>query len=281
MFDLELYAGGQERRALQQSGDHRIGAVGEQAAEPFGDAGIFLREFRRLLAQNLQLAIVEVEELAVHQSRSTLILPESSSTSATNSTGTSIGSARRSALMKNLIRNASMSTNGSRPDLQRARREPRLKGCQRLLQFARNLDQPLLVDGAGREIREAEIQHRPRHLRRVFKADRRVQVDRVQQIAEVAAHFTAQTAFRYRRPAGRAARGNNALAVRVAQIERLLGVAFLVRGAKGEHQRRRQAFFVVQSHPRPPHQINKWRGVAAAPTQDAYNDQEPLLALRS
>ena len=68
VLDLELHARGQKRRALEQPADHRIDAVVEQAAEPLGDARIFLGEFRRLLAQDRELLIVEFEEFAVHRS---------------------------------------------------------------------------------------------------------------------------------------------------------------------------------------------------------------------
>ena len=66
MLDLQLHARGEKRRALQQARDHRIGAVADQAAQSLGDAGIFGGEFRALLAQHGEFAIVEVSELVVH-----------------------------------------------------------------------------------------------------------------------------------------------------------------------------------------------------------------------
>ena len=90
MLQLELHARRQEGGALQQPRDHRVHAVADQPAEPLGDARILLGEFARLLVQQLEFPIVEIEEFPVHRSYSRLIaiLPLSSSTSATNSTGT-------------------------------------------------------------------------------------------------------------------------------------------------------------------------------------------------
>src|SRR5262249_45408881 len=110
VLELELHARGQERGALEQAGHHRIHAVGDQAAQTFGDAWIFGGEIARLLMEQLQFAIVEVEEFPVHggYSRPTEILPLSSSRSATNSTGTFNGSHNRSArTMKRTLSSAS------------------------------------------------------------------------------------------------------------------------------------------------------------------------------
>jgi len=65
---LELDAGGQERRALDEARDHRIGGVADDAAEPLRNARIGLREFGRLLAQDGELLIVEPQEFPVHRS---------------------------------------------------------------------------------------------------------------------------------------------------------------------------------------------------------------------
>ena len=67
MLELELHARGQKRRAFEQAADHRIEPIGHQAAQTLGDAGIFLREFARLFAQERKFAIVEFEEFAVHR----------------------------------------------------------------------------------------------------------------------------------------------------------------------------------------------------------------------
>ena len=67
VLQLQLHARRQKGRSLQQAGDHRVGPVAHQAAQTLGDAGIFLAELARLLVQQLQLAIVEVEELPVHR----------------------------------------------------------------------------------------------------------------------------------------------------------------------------------------------------------------------
>ena len=66
MLELELHARRQERGALQQAGDHRVGALADEAAEPLGDAGIFFGEFARLFVKQLQFAVVEVEKFPVH-----------------------------------------------------------------------------------------------------------------------------------------------------------------------------------------------------------------------
>ena len=68
VLELELDAGGQERGALEKSGDHRIGGVADEPAEPLGDARIVLSEFGRLLAQDRELLVVEPQEFAVHRS---------------------------------------------------------------------------------------------------------------------------------------------------------------------------------------------------------------------
>ena len=69
VLELELHPGGQERGALEKSGDHRIGGVADKPAEPLGDARIVFSEFGRLLAQDRELLIVELQELAVHRLR--------------------------------------------------------------------------------------------------------------------------------------------------------------------------------------------------------------------
>ena len=68
MLELELDPGGQERGALEKSGDHRVGGVADEPAEPLGDARIVLSEFGRLLAQDRELLVVEPQEFAVHRS---------------------------------------------------------------------------------------------------------------------------------------------------------------------------------------------------------------------
>ena len=67
MLEFELHARGQKRRAFEQAGDHRIEPIGHQAAQALGDAGIFLREFAGLFAQERKFAIVEFEEFTVHR----------------------------------------------------------------------------------------------------------------------------------------------------------------------------------------------------------------------
>ena len=67
VLELELHAGGEEGGALEQAGDHRVHAVADEAAEALGDAGILLGELARLLVQQLQFPIVEIEEFPVHR----------------------------------------------------------------------------------------------------------------------------------------------------------------------------------------------------------------------
>ena len=69
VLELELDPGGQERGALEQAGDHRIGGVADESPETLGDAWIILREFDRLLAQDRELLVIEPQEFAVHRSR--------------------------------------------------------------------------------------------------------------------------------------------------------------------------------------------------------------------
>ena len=69
VLELELHARGEEGRAFEQAGDHRIHALGDQAAEPLGDARIFLGEFPGLLVQQQEFSIVEIEKFPVHVAR--------------------------------------------------------------------------------------------------------------------------------------------------------------------------------------------------------------------
>jgi hypothetical protein len=69
VLELELHAGGQERGALQEPGNHRIHPVADDAAEPFGDAGILRGELGALLLEKGEFAVVQFEELRVHRPR--------------------------------------------------------------------------------------------------------------------------------------------------------------------------------------------------------------------
>ena len=66
MLELQLDTGGEKCGAFEQPGDHGIRAVPDQSAKAFGDAGIFFGEISRLLVQQGQFAIVEVQEFAIH-----------------------------------------------------------------------------------------------------------------------------------------------------------------------------------------------------------------------
>ena len=68
MLELELDAGGQERRALEKPGDHRIRRVADEAAEALRDAWIVLSEFGRLLTQDLRAPDCRTQEFPVHRS---------------------------------------------------------------------------------------------------------------------------------------------------------------------------------------------------------------------
>ena len=46
MLELELDASGKERGAFEKSGDHRVGGVADEPAEPLGDARIVLQRIR-------------------------------------------------------------------------------------------------------------------------------------------------------------------------------------------------------------------------------------------
>ena len=69
----------------------------------------------------------------------------------------------------------------------------------------------------------------------------RAEVRRVEQIEQIGRHLASQAGFRNRAARRHAPRRDDALARFVAQVEPLLGVALLVRGAKRVHQRRREA----------------------------------------
>src|SRR5262245_4448117 len=93
-LELELDPRRHERATFKQAGDRGVHLLFEQPAEPLGHAWIFLGEFLRSLVENFQLAVVMLQELAVHVatgSRVSCTLPEPTSTSATNSIGTSRG----------------------------------------------------------------------------------------------------------------------------------------------------------------------------------------------
>ena len=66
VLELELNPRGEEGRAFQQTADHRIDAVFQDAAEPLRDARIFVGEFARLLVEQLKFPIVEIEKFPVH-----------------------------------------------------------------------------------------------------------------------------------------------------------------------------------------------------------------------
>src|SRR6185437_1541025 len=68
MLELELDSGGEERGALEKSGDHRVGGVADESAKALGDARVVLSEFGRLLAQDRELLVIEPQEFAVHRS---------------------------------------------------------------------------------------------------------------------------------------------------------------------------------------------------------------------
>ena len=71
MLELELHAGGKEGCTLEQARHHRIHSFGDEAAEPLCDAGIFAGEFPRLLMQQLEFSIVEIEKFPVHRTVTT------------------------------------------------------------------------------------------------------------------------------------------------------------------------------------------------------------------
>ena len=89
VLELELHPRREECGALEQPTHQGIDAIVQDAAQPFRDTGIFLGEFARLLVEQLQFPIVQIEKFAIHAryNRLTTILPLSMM-SATNSTGT-------------------------------------------------------------------------------------------------------------------------------------------------------------------------------------------------
>src|ERR1700735_2857700 len=68
MLELELDPGAAERGALEKARDHRVCGVADEAPESLGDTRIVLCEFGRLLAQDRELLVVELQEFAVHRS---------------------------------------------------------------------------------------------------------------------------------------------------------------------------------------------------------------------
>ena len=93
-LELQLDAGGHESRALEQARDAGIHLLPDEPAEPLGHTGILLREIGGALVEELELLVVELEELTIHEvagSRDSWILPDDTSISATNSIGTSSG----------------------------------------------------------------------------------------------------------------------------------------------------------------------------------------------
>ena len=66
VLELELDPRGEKRRTFEKPADHRIDAVFQDAAEPLGNARIFVCEFARLLVEQLKFPIVEIEKFPVH-----------------------------------------------------------------------------------------------------------------------------------------------------------------------------------------------------------------------
>ena len=51
---------------FEQSADHRVDAILQDAAEPLRDARIFVGELARLLVEQLKFPIVQIEKFPVH-----------------------------------------------------------------------------------------------------------------------------------------------------------------------------------------------------------------------
>jgi len=66
MLDLELDSRGEESRAFEQSADEGVRTVFQKAAEPLRYARIFDCELARLLVEQLEFPIVEIEKFPVH-----------------------------------------------------------------------------------------------------------------------------------------------------------------------------------------------------------------------
>ena len=242
VFDLELDARRQKRRAFEQAADHRIDPVAHQAAKAFGDTGKFLRKFARLLAQERKFAIIEFEKFPVHASynRSIFILPESSSTSATNSTGTLTGCARRSALTRKRSFKFFRARRQVALGLDRPRASRGSKSINAISISRRHLVQRIFVDGAPTEIGKAIVENRTAHRGRRRQILRGVEIGRIEKAEKIGHHFAPEPRFGNRASRRNASRRNDPFASLVAQVQLGLGVALLVRHAKRMHQRRRQ-----------------------------------------
>jgi hypothetical protein len=113
--EFELHARGKEGRAFEEARDHRIGAIGGESAQPFGDAWVLFGKFTRLLVKQLELTVVMIEKFLVHvYADLNKILPLSNSTSAMNSTGTLTGWHMSSALTTKRILSSALSSPVSR-----------------------------------------------------------------------------------------------------------------------------------------------------------------------
>src|SRR6202034_4374439 len=62
VFELELHARCEDCRALKQPADHRIDAILKNAAKPLGYSGILFGKLSRLLVQQLEFPIIQVEK---------------------------------------------------------------------------------------------------------------------------------------------------------------------------------------------------------------------------
>ena len=115
-FSLSCTRAARKAAPSQQAADHRVHPLADQPAQPFGNAGILFGEFLRVLREEAEFLIVEVEELLVHRPYLLLIaiLPVSSSRSATNWTGTLSGSQLRSARTRKRTFNSAASRESSR-----------------------------------------------------------------------------------------------------------------------------------------------------------------------
>ena len=245
MLELELDPGGQERGALEKSGDHRIGGVADEASEPLGDARIVLREFGRLLAQDRKLLVIEPQEFAVHRSEPVEL----------DLTGVELDLSDELHQDLDRLRLKRRADEKSHPELvrrhrvvppglDRSRHKPRLEVSKRRFDLPRNSADFVLVDRSASERRKPEVDDRFLDLGRARQVFYRIEIGRIEQRDELGVDRLPEFGLgnwgsRHQSPGG-----DDALAL-MTDIDFDFRVAILVGGAKSVHERRRQTIIFL------------------------------------
>ncbi len=66
VLELELDTRRKKGGAFEKAADQRVDAIFENSAEPLRNARILVREFARLLVEELKFPIIKIEKFPVH-----------------------------------------------------------------------------------------------------------------------------------------------------------------------------------------------------------------------